>query len=98
MFRNYKLLEFFLCKKDYVVELSSDENVFIENDKCLLFELYGIERDKLLLIDFVFILNMFLLLCKLVLMRRSEISLEVLILFICCILEELGGLKIRSLK
>lgn len=98
MFRNYKLLEFFLCKKDYVVELSSDENVFIENDKCLMFELYGIERDNLLLIDFVFILNMFLLLCKLVLMRRSEISLEVLILFICCILEELDGLKIRSLK
>lgn len=98
VFRNHKLLEFFLCKKDHVVELSSDENVLTENDKCSLLELYGIERDKLPSTDLASTLNMFPLSCKLASTRRSEISLEVLISPICCILEELGGLKIRSPK
>lgn len=98
VFRNHKLLEFFLCKKDHVVELSSDENVLTENDKCSMLELYGIERDNLPSTDLASTLNMFPLSCKLASTRRSEISLEVLISPICCILEELDGLKIRSPK
>lgn len=98
VFRNHKLLEFFLCKEDHVVKLSSDENVLTENDKCSMLELYGIERDKLPLTDLAAALNMFPLSCKLASTRRSEISLEVFISPTCCILEELDGLKIRSPK
>lgn len=87
-----------MCKKDHVVELSSDENVLTENDKCSMLELYGIERDNLPSTDLASTLNMFPLSCKLASTRRSEISLEVLISPICCILEELDGLKIRSPK
>lgn len=98
VFRNHKLLEFFLCKKDHVVKLSSDENVLTENDKCSMLELYGIERDKLPSTDPAAALNMFPLSCKLASTRRSKISLEVFISPTCCILEELDGLKIRSAK
>lgn len=98
VFRNHKLLDFFLCKQDNVVDLSSEENVLTKEDKHSMLRLYGMVGDVLPSNNLASKLKNFPLSCKLASTRRSGIRSVVLISPICCIMEELNELKIRSPK
>lgn len=72
--------------------LYSEENVFNEKDKILMFKIYGIESGIFFIVDFVFILDMFLLLCKLVFMRESGMCVDFFKVLIDFIVDELNDL------